>query len=496
MVRVVQSLYGSTVSSLTFMEGSFRTLDSIIQALTCPYCEEHLDNPVTFPCGCTLCSVCAVDSVNDYNGCSACKRPFHSRDVSEDYALRNLVSLSEELKVVLLKIGELKKRQLERTAAAAGAAPAGAPAAPVAAAAAEGGRGGERSSKGSRGSQPVVEEEEKRGRGSRGSRGSQPVMEVEEKRGRGSKGSRSSQPVVEEEKERSNVSSSSSSSRRSGGAAAAPQPLAPPPSAHREATGALRAARGAPLVLCGTGLNEESRRLLRRARAVLGGATSVVEDFDAASVTHVVTQCAGGEGGRVCKRTLKFALGVLTGCWIVSTEWLSAVLRTGGRVEEGPYEVQGITQSPQCRAPELGRGAVSTGVAPLFSGLTFRLLDPLAKSLSREDAMALVRAGGGVLAAEGSPLAPLSSAQAREKTLAIVSLAQEDWLPCTSSSSSSSSSAAGLGGKGRVDGIASLKASALELGLVVVDQLWLLDSITSLTRMSVAHYGFDRLGGR
>ena len=55
-------------------------------------------------------------------------------------------------------------------------------------------------------------------------------------------------------------------------------------------------------------------------------------------------------------------------------------------------------------------------------------------------------------------------------------MAQEDW--------------AGLAAKGK--DLAGLRASTDALGLAVVDQLWILDSITSLALKSTADYSFDK----
>ena len=261
-------------------------------------------------------------------------------------------------------------------------------------------------------------------------------------------------------------------------------------------------------MLCGTGLSEESRRLLRRARTHLGnlgGAAEVVDDFDAATVTHIVTQCSpssaassssssSSSSSRVCKRTLKFAQGVLSGCWVVGVEWLSAVVARGAHVAEGPFEVLGITQSPACGAPARGRAAVAQRAPPLFAGLTFRLLDPLSRSLSREDAAVLLRAGGGAMAAE-APLAPLPPAL-RKRTLGVVSMAPEDWGGAgaggggasASASASASGAAAQRGGRG--GDLAGLRATTDALGLTVVDQLWILDSITALQLQDTAAYGY------
>ena len=414
----------------------------MLRSLTCPYCQELVREAVTFPCGCTLCAECAVDSVNEHNGCSFCQQPFHSRDASEDFALRQLVALTGELRSVLQRIGTERARQLEvRAQLAALPAPAAA-------------------------AHP-----------------------------RASKVARIADPA---EPSAAGASSSSSSSRRAGGGASAStvassgqgqgeaaavagagagagggcSPRVPP-------VGALRLAAGCPIVLCGTGLSEESRRLLRRARALLGGAggaAEVVDDFDAATVTHVVTQC--GAASRVCKRTLKFAQGLLCGCWIVSAEWLGAVVRAGGHVEEAPFEVQGITQLPTCGAPARARAAAARGAPPLFDGLTFRLMDPLPRSLSREDAALLLRAGGGAVAAEPA-LAPLPPTTAGSPcpTFGIVSMAPEDWE--------------GAAGRGR--DMQGLRKACASMRLLVLDQLWILDSITAGALCHMDDYSWDNV---
>jgi len=162
------------------------------------------------------------------------------------------------------------------------------------------------------------------------------------------------------------------------------------------------------------------------------------------------------------KRTLKFAQGVLAGCWVVTSAWLEACVRAGQRVAEEPFEVRGIVTAPSTLAPARSRAAAAAGQPLLLAGLTFRILEPLVK-LSHQDVCTLIRSAGGSVSSEAlSVPAPPGAG-----TLALISLqTPQPW---------------------------SFKAAVEALNLTLVDQLWLLDSVSSYTRLPIEPYSWEAI---
>lgn len=57
---------------------------------------------------------------------------------------------------------------------------------------------------------------------------------------------------------------------------------------------------------------------------------------------------------KICRRTLKYLLGVLHGKWILQTSWLKAWLQGSGPVDEETHEVTADSAGQGC-GPILGR---------------------------------------------------------------------------------------------------------------------------------------------
>jgi hypothetical protein len=232
-------------------------------------------------------------------------------------------------------------------------------------------------------------------------------------------------------------------------------------------------------VLCSTNLDDEGKRLMRRALKVLGcakGRAAEVEDFDATVVTHVVTRCVSGGGGggggseRVCKRTLKYAQGVLAGCWVVSDGWLAACVAAGARVAEAPFEISGDSAVPAGGAPRKAREAAARGAAPLWAGFAFRIVEPLTP-LKRVDAAALLAAGGGAVLGEEELFAGRRGCLA---PLCVLSMQTKHW--------------AAVGKAGALD---ALRAQCKGAGVQAVDQLWLLDCVSHYKALAPRDYSWE-----
>jgi len=217
-----------------------------------------------------------------------------------------------------------------------------------------------------------------------------------------------------------------------------------------------------------------------------------VEEFDAAVVTHVVTRCVGGGGAgggaRVCKRTLKYAQGVLAGCWVVSDAWLAACVAAGARVPEAPFEICGDSAVPRGGAPRRAREALAAGAPPLWAGLSFRLLEPLTP-LKREDAAALLAVGGGAVLGEGGAVGARGAAAAAAmavgkppRTLCVLSMQPKHW--------------AAAGGKGVAGAmpqhaLGAVRAECRSAGVQAVDQLWVLDCVSHYLVLAARDYSWD-----
>lgn len=177
------------------------------------------------------------------------------------------------------------------------------------------------------------------------------------------------------------------------------------------------AARGASthsVVACCSVLTIEQRNTVRSALEVCsrqGWSTSMVDAFDASRVTHVVTAVEPVPASMVAqaqklgtsfyaKRTLKVLEGIVTGCWVVGPSWSTAVLQAGQYVAEEDHEVRAITKNDAnwVAAPTRMRVAGSNGrVSPFLHGHHVALLTPLAE-MKVNEMLELLKAGRATVA--------------------------------------------------------------------------------------------------
>lgn len=90
-----------------------------------------------------------------------------------------------------------------------------------------------------------------------------------------------------------------------------------------------------------------------------------VEEFDE-EVTHLVT----GEAGGLCKtRSMKYLMGVMHGCWVLSEQWIEDSMRDGIFREEETYEIQG----DPCAVGAPRKSRMDAASRKLFDGYFFHI---------------------------------------------------------------------------------------------------------------------------
>ena len=95
-------------------------------------------------------------------------------------------------------------------------------------------------------------------------------------------------------------------------------------------------------VLLGSGLDPEHKTSLQILADISG--SSLAESW-CPEVTHVVCGGVEADGGRrtkirTARRTFKYMMGILHGCWVVSGDWVEACLSARTKVAEEDYEIQ------------------------------------------------------------------------------------------------------------------------------------------------------------
>ncbi len=468
-----------------------KATEFICSVLTCPWCADPLETARTFPCGHHTCGECAETMINEDDCCCVCNTPYHIRDARESHMLNELALLAGKLRDASRELGEVLGCRAAAQAAGGG-----------------GGGGGDGSdSAGSKRAALAISAAPPPA----AAQGAAAVADTLEEgpaaaaaHGRDAKAPTPLPPPAAPNAMPPPPPRAQLRARAPPPKVAPPLlPAAPPFGAPPPRVGGAQRAASAPLVLCSSNLDDEGRRLLRRALKLLSndkGRAMEVEDFDAAIVTHVVTRCVGGggggSGGAVCKRTLKYAQGVLAGCWVVSDGWLAACVAEGARVPEAPFEICGDSAVPQGGAPRKAREAAARGAPPLWAGLFFCLLEPLTP-LRRDDAAALLAVGGGGVLPEGAPFggggARGAGGRASPRPLFVVlSMQPKHWA----AESTAAATASAAGGRG---GAASAPRSALELArsqcrdanIQAVDQLWLLDCVSHYKQLNPKEYTWD-----
>jgi hypothetical protein len=183
------------------------------------------------------------------------------------------------------------------------------------------------------------------------------------------------------------------------------------------------AERGA-VVLLATGLSERSAAQVKLASRTLAQ-TSVVKAWSSA-VTHIITEPIDFAGKRLASRTFKHLCGILSGQWIVSSEWLRASLDRSEYVPEAAYELQGDMSTGGQGGPSKGRAAHAAGRSAIFAGCAVYLHGKFSHpSPSRQQLLEVLALGGG--AAASAP--PTEPARARESTRALVLCDAEEATP-------------------------------------------------------------------
>lgn len=115
------------------------------------------------------------------------------------------------------------------------------------------------------------------------------------------------------------------------------------------------------------------------------------------TVTHLVTPAKD----HVAKRTLKYFLSILHGCWIVSTDWVEAANRTGHLPREVDYEVIGDETFPVEEGPRRARLSRAAGEAPLLAGYSFYLYGTFGAPSASELALLIRKAGAQLITSIG-----------------------------------------------------------------------------------------------
>ncbi|KAH3765556.1 BRCA1-associated RING domain protein 1 [Pelomyxa schiedti] len=134
-------------------------------------------------------------------------------------------------------------------------------------------------------------------------------------------------------------------------------------------------------------------------------------------VTHIVTE-VHPETQRVQKMTLKYACGVLAGCWILSYQWVIDSFKAGRWLDEARYEASGDPNA--IGAPMKGRlhkeRMISAAAKGLFSDHLFYFSIPENFHKVGEHLAELVKYGQGTVLTECPP-APGSITQLRDGTV-------------------------------------------------------------------------------
>ncbi|XP_022890588.1 BRCA1-associated RING domain protein 1-like isoform X2 [Olea europaea var. sylvestris] len=115
---------------------------------------------------------------------------------------------------------------------------------------------------------------------------------------------------------------------------------------------------------CGSALSSEDKYLLVKF-ATMSGAT--VFKFWNPKVTHVIA-ATNAEGA--CSRTSIFLMAIMSGCWILTMDWIKVCMEANHPMNEEPYEVKQDNHGC-CDGPKTGRLRALTNAPKLFHGLNF-----------------------------------------------------------------------------------------------------------------------------
>eukprot|EP01138_Halocafeteria_seosinensis_P009484 gb/GECG01009692.1/.p1 GENE.gb/GECG01009692.1/~~gb/GECG01009692.1/.p1 ORF type:complete len:520 (+),score=80.27 gb/GECG01009692.1/:1-1560(+) len=156
---------------------------------------------------------------------------------------------------------------------------------------------------------------------------------------------------------------------------------------------------GMTFTIVGTGLNDEEQQKLQRLKEMLNTeqelqySVTVSKEFLPHITTHVVTKLEDCSAqSRRCLRTVKYLLGVATGAWIVSMEWVNQCLETGCKLDERMFEISEDTCAKHGAISS--RKSAQEGGNPLFNDHTFYIHGKLGP-LPLKDAQNIIEAAGG-----------------------------------------------------------------------------------------------------
>ncbi|KAJ1926992.1 hypothetical protein IWQ60_003331 [Tieghemiomyces parasiticus] len=145
---------------------------------------------------------------------------------------------------------------------------------------------------------------------------------------------------------------------------------------------------------------KDTSALAQLATQMRGSITHNVDD----SVTHLIV--AATNDRLIEKRTKKYLLALLHGCWIVTTDWVSSALASPN-TPETDFEVQGDAKSGPIRGPTLAREAATQRITNQATGMDGRLFTGIRFYLdvrpgdnvspSPDDIRECISAAGGVL---------------------------------------------------------------------------------------------------
>ncbi|CAN7097093.1 unnamed protein product [Brassica rapa subsp. narinosa] len=143
------------------------------------------------------------------------------------------------------------------------------------------------------------------------------------------------------------------------------------------------------LVLCGSALSQDDKRVMEKLAAKLN---ATISRYWNPSVTHVIAST--NEKG-ACTRTLKVLMGILNGKWIINADWMKASLEASQPVDEEQYEIHIDTQGCQ-DGPKTARLRAASNKPKLFDGLKFYFHGDFFKGY-KEDLQNLVKVAGGTI---------------------------------------------------------------------------------------------------
>ncbi|KAL0732295.1 hypothetical protein Bca4012_008504 [Brassica carinata] len=215
------------------------------------------------------------------------------------------------------------------------------------------------------------------------------------------------------------------------------------------------------LVLCGSALSQDDKRVMEKVAAKLN---ATISRYWNPSVTHVIAS-TNEEGA--CTRTLKVLMGILNGKWIINANWMKASLEASQPVDEEAYEIHIDTQG--CHdGPKTARLRAATDQKPkLFDGLKFYFYGDFYKGY-KEDLQNLVKVAGGTILKTEDELSAEDNASDQRSSSSTIVVYNIDPPP-----------GCGLGEEVTIIWQRANEAEALssKTGSRVVGHTWLLESI-------------------